>query len=337
MLCTKQKVLRRFWYATLPIHKLEDGPKPFTLLSENIVLFLDADGAPAALRDRCCHRTAKLSKGWCSNGHIICGYHGWEYDRTGALVRIPQLSADQPLPHARVQPFHCAERYGYAWVALEEPLLPIPDMPEDHDTKYRRIHQFDDRWNCGALRMMENSFDNAHFSFVHRATFGQEDRPKPEKYELVETDYGFRAETIVPIKNPPGAYRVTGTSDPVTTRHMRNAWFMPFCRTLDIEYPSGLRHIIFNSATPIDDGSIQLVQILFRNDREEDCSTKELIDWDAAIIAEDREILESTDPDAVVEVERKIEMHMPSDRPGLIMRKRLAALLAEHGEREVSR
>jgi hypothetical protein len=28
---------------------------------------------------------------------------------------------------------------------------------------------------------------------------------------------------------------------------------------------------------------------------------------------------------------------MPSDRPGLMMRKRLAALLAEHGEREVPR
>jgi hypothetical protein len=118
---------------------------------------------------------------------------------------------------------------------------------------------------------------------------------------------------------------------------MRNAWFMPFCRTLDIEYPSGLRHIIFNSATPIDDGSIQLVQILFRNDREEDCSTQELIDWDAAIIEEDREILESTDPDAIVDVTRKIEMHMPSDRPGLIMRKRLLALLETHGEREMSR
>jgi phenylpropionate dioxygenase-like ring-hydroxylating dioxygenase large terminal subunit len=202
---------------------------------------------------------------------------------------------------------------------------------------FRRIHQFDDRWNTAALRMMENSFDNSHFSFVHRATFGQHDQPKPEKYELVETDYGFRAETIVPIKNPPAAHRITGTADPITTRHMRNAWFMPFCRTLDIEYPSGLRHIIFNSATPIDDGSIQLVQILFRNDREQDCSTKELIDWDAAIIAEDREILESTDPDAIVDVERKIEMHMPSDRPGLIMRKRLLALLTEHGETEVPR
>jgi hypothetical protein len=79
------------------------------------------------------------------------------------------------------------------------------------------------------------------------------------------------------------------------------------------------------------------VQILFRNDREEDCSTQELIAWDAAIIAEDREILESTDPDAIVDVSRKLEMHMPSDRPGMLMRKRLLALLTEHGEIEVPR
>ena len=111
---------------------------------------------------------------------------------------------------------------------------------------------------------------------------------------------------------------------------------MPFCRTPRYG-PSGLRHLIFNSATPIDDGSIQLVQILFRNDREEDCSTRELIEWDAAIIAEDREILESTDPDAVVDVSRKVEMHMPSDRPGVLMRKRLLALLEEHVEIEIAR
>ena len=320
MLCTKQKVLRRFWYATVPVAKLDDGPKPFTLLGEKIVLFLDGEGKPAALADRCCHRTARLSKGWSQDGYITCGYHGWTYDRAGKLVRIPQFSPEQPLPDARVKAFDCDTRYGYVWVALEQPLLPIPDLPEDRDPAYRRIHQFDDRWNTAALRMMENSFDNAHFSFVHKSTFGQLSQPKPEKYELVETDYGFRAETIVPINNPPAAFRVTGTTEPTTKRHMRNAWFMPFCRTLDIEYPSGLRHIIFNSATPIDDGSIQLVQVLFRNDREEDCSTQELIDWDAAIIEEDREILESTDPDAIVDINRKIEMHMPSDRPGMLMR-----------------
>jgi phenylpropionate dioxygenase-like ring-hydroxylating dioxygenase large terminal subunit len=238
MLCTKQKVLRRFWYATLPVDKLDDGPKPFTLLGEKIVLFLDGQGNPAALADRCCHRTAKLSKGWSRDGYITCGYHGWTYDRAGKLVRIPQFAPEQPLPDARVKAFHCDTRYGYVWVALEEPLLPIPDLPQDRDPSYRRIHQFDDRWNTAALRMMENSFDNAHFSFVHKSTFGQLSQPKPEKYELVETDYGFRAETIVPINNPPAAFRVTGTTEPTTKRHMRNAWFMPFCRTLDIEYPT---------------------------------------------------------------------------------------------------
>jgi phenylpropionate dioxygenase-like ring-hydroxylating dioxygenase large terminal subunit len=337
MLSTKQKVLRRFWYATVPLDKLADGPKPFTLLGENIVLFVDEVGKPAALLDRCCHRTAKLSKGWCRDGHIVCGYHGWEYDRTGKLVNVPQFPFEQPIPEAQATAFHCEERYGYVWVALDDPLKAIPDLPEERDPGYRRIHQFDDRWNTAPLRMMENSFDNAHFSFVHRGTFGQADQPKPEGYEIIETDDGFRAESTVTIKNPPVAFRVTGTTEPITKRHMRNAWYLPFCRRLDIEYPSGLRHIIFNSATPIDDGSIQLVQILFRNDREEDCSTQELIDWDAVIIAEDRDILESTDPDAVVDMSRKLEMHMPSDRPGMIMRRRLHALLEEHGEQEIAK
>ena len=336
MLTTQQKVFRRFWYATMRIEDLKGGPKPFTLLGEKIVLWLDENGEPACLQDRCCHRTAKLSKGWCDNGHLVCGYHGWTYDRDGTLVRIPQFSPEQVVPRLGVRPYHCAERYGYAWVCLEEPLAPIPDVPEDRELGFRRIQQFHDVWKTAPLRLMENSFDNAHFAFVHKGTFGQMSQPKPEKYELNETDYGFEAESIVTIANPPMAYRVTGTTAPETKRHMRNKWFMPFCRRLDIEYPSGLRHIIFNCATPVDDGSIKLAQILYRNDTEETCSTQELIDWDAVIIEEDRDILELTDPDTPVDMKRKVEAHMPSDRPGMIMRRRLNELLEQHGETEVS-
>jgi len=226
-------------------------------------------------------------------------------------VKIPQFPFEQAVPDARARSFHAKARYGYVWVCLGEPADDIPDLPYEDDVTFRRIHQFDEFWRCSALRMMENSYDNAHFAFVHKGTFGDIDQPKPEKYELTETHYGFVAETIVPVRNPPQAARITGTSEPWTKRKMRNAWFMPFCRTMDMEYPSGLRHIIFNSATPVDDGSIQLIQILYRNDREEDCSTAELIAWDKAIIEEDRDILESTDPDAVVDMERKLEMHMP--------------------------
>ena len=337
MLATRQKTLRRFWYATVPTASLSDGPKPFTLLGDNIALFLDATGAPVAVADRCCHRTARLSRGWVKEGCIVCPYHGWTYDKDGQLKEIPQFPAGQTLPDARLKSFRAKERYGYVWVALDDPLDDIPDIPEEDDKGYRRIHQFYDKWNTSSLRLMENSFDNAHFAFVHKGTFGDINRPKPEKYEINETDYGFVAETVVEVVNPPHAARVTGVTADRTTRTMRNKWYLPFCRRLDMLYPSGIRHIIFNCATPIDDGSIQVVQLLYRNDREEDCSTQELIDWDAAIIEEDREALESTDPDAIVDMSRKLEMHMPSDRPGMIMRRRLAELLARHGEAEVPR
>ena len=103
---------------------------------------------------------------------------------------------------------------------------------------------------------------------------------------------------------------------------------------LPVEVVPPSHAIIFNCATPISDGQIQVVQLLFRNDTEADCSTRELIDWDAAIIAEDREMLESTNPDVIVDMGRKIEMHMPSDRPRMIKRKRLLELLHQHNEEE---
>lgn len=332
---TKQKTLRKFWYATVRTDALKDGPKPFRLLDENIVLFLDEKGEPAALRDRCCHRSAKLSKGWNNSGHIVCGYHGWAFDREGRVVVIPQLPADVEIGTHAVPRFHAKSVYGYVWVALDDPIADVPPIPEAANDGYRRIFQFYDRWETSSIRLMENSFDNAHFAFVHKASFGQISQPKPEKYEINETDYGFEAETLITIANPPRAHRIVGSTSNTTTRHMRNKWYMPFCRRLDIEYPSGLRHIIFNCATPIDDRSIQLVQLLFRNDREEDCSTEELIAWDREIITEDRDILESTDPNPVIDMSKRTESHMPSDRPGMIMRKRLLKLFEEQGEGEV--
>lgn len=339
MLVTQQPVLRKFWHAVMPLTELANGPKPFTLLGENIVLFLDAEGAPAALKDRCCHRTARLSRGICVNGNLQCGYHGWTYSRTGRVVIIPQYGADREIPRDYCTPaYHCTARYGYAWVALEDPIADIPGIPEFDDPGYRTIFQFYERWATSPMRALENSFDNSHFSFVHRATFGVVASPKPSRYELVEKDTGFYAETVIDAANPEKFHRVSGVKDPVTTRHMRNAYFLPFSRRLDIEYPSGIRHIIINCFTPIDDGHIQLCQWLFRNDREEDCAAQMLIDFDDEITREDKDILESTDPDAVVDLRRRgVEYSMDSDRPGILIRRKLMALLARHGEAEAHR
>jgi phenylpropionate dioxygenase-like ring-hydroxylating dioxygenase large terminal subunit len=338
MLVTQQPVLRRFWYALFPSSAIDDGPKPFTLLGEHIVVWKTADGSPAALRDRCCHRTAKLSKGHVDNGNIVCGYHGWTYDRIGACVRIPQYTNGEPIPSgAKVPAFHCQEKYGYVWVALGDPLRPIPDFPEDGEPGYRRIFQLYQEWQTSPLRMMENSFDNAHFSFVHKSTFGDPQRPLPKTYELVETEYGFEAESSVPILNPKEAHRVTGSDAPNVTRHLVNRYYLPFSRRFGCSYDSGIDHIIYNCATPIDDERMQLVQWLYRNDTEAQCPAQLLIDWDGAVTAEDREILEATDSDVCIDTRRRQEFHMPSDKPGLVIRKMLLELLAAHGETEVHR
>src|SRR5262245_61043873 len=112
MLVTQHPTFRRFWYPVIPMDHLVYGPKPFTLLGTKIVIWLDADGKPAATLDRCCHRTAQLSRGFCENGNIVCGYHGWTFDRTGACIRMPQLEANARQPKYSIPGYHCEERYG---------------------------------------------------------------------------------------------------------------------------------------------------------------------------------------------------------------------------------
>ena len=63
MLVTQQPVLRRFWYPVIPVEQLHDGPQPFRLLNQELVLWLDSQNKPQAAENRCAHRSAKLSLG----------------------------------------------------------------------------------------------------------------------------------------------------------------------------------------------------------------------------------------------------------------------------------
>ena len=178
MLVTQQKLLRRFWYPVIGLDRLDDGPQPFTLLGEAIVVWRAADGEPAAAADRCCHRSAALSRGWVEDGNLVCGYHGWTYDRSGRVVRVPQQKDPSRGNRHRVRTFNAAARYGYVWVCLDAPLAEIPLYEEADLPGYRMIQQFYERWQCAGLRLMENSFDMAHISFVHRKSFGLAETPR---------------------------------------------------------------------------------------------------------------------------------------------------------------
>ncbi len=337
MLVTRQKILRRFWYPTVPSGQLTDAPFPFRLLGTDIVLFRDGTGIASALIDRCCHRTARLSQGWLDAGNIVCPYHGWTYAGDGKCVRIPQRPNGNPGKNIGVEAFHCSERYGVVWVALEEPLAPIPDWPEESAPGYRRIDQFYEAWSCAGLRLMENSFDNAHIHFVHRNTFGDIDNPDPAEPTIEQLPFGFVARSDVAVLNNEQQKKNLRDDSAFTVRHMTAHWYMPFLRRLHIRYPSGLDHIIITAATPIDDGQSQIVQFCFRNDSEAEAPAAGIIAFDRRVTAEDRAVLEGTDFDVPLAIHSGVERHMPSDQPGLLMRRMLLDLFAAHGEVEQTR
>ncbi|HEX9463142.1 MAG TPA: aromatic ring-hydroxylating dioxygenase subunit alpha [Alphaproteobacteria bacterium] len=336
MLVTQQPVLRRFWYPVMPVAMLSAGPKPFRLLGEDIVLWLDAGGAPCAMADRCCHRTAKLSCGFIDNGAIVCGYHGWTFDRSGACIRIPQAKDPSRKVNFKVPSFRAAERYGHVWVCLGEPLADIPDFEEADQPGFRRIDQFYEIWRCAGLRLMENSFDNAHIAFVHRESFGNVEEPEPASIEVTETPAGLEFKSEIPVVNRDLGSAITGTGGGNTVRHTHAKWYLPFTRKLGITYPNGLKHSIITSATPIDDASSMIVQFVFRNDTEDQVKAADVIAFDRKVTSEDRPVLESTEFDVPLHRASGREFHMPSDKPGLIMRRRFLDLLQAHGEREVT-
>ncbi|PSR13130.1 Rieske (2Fe-2S) protein [filamentous cyanobacterium CCP3] len=337
MLVTQHAVLRRFWYPVIPIADLTNSPQPFTLLGEPLVLWLTNQGEPAALRDRCCHRSAKLSMGIVQNGCVRCPYHGWSYNADGSCMNVPQLDPDVAIPKTyRVDAFLCAERYGYVWVCLsEDPLLPLPEIPEAEVPGNRLIPQFYEPWQCSGLRVMENSFDNAHFSIVHAESFGVTEQPKPARSEIVPLDLGLKVYATVPVVNPPTQQKNLNIPDRLTVREVESTWYVPFSRTLKITYPNGLMHLIFTAATPMSDRTSQIVQFCIRNDSEADASAESIITFDRQVVSEDKLVLESTDYDTPVDV--SCEQHMPSDQPGIIMRRQLAALLKTHEVHEVQK
>ncbi len=333
MLVMQQPVLRRFWYPVMPAAHLAEGPKPFRLLGQDLVLWL-AEGEAVALEDRCCHRTAKLSRGMCERGRLVCGYHGWEYDPAGMVVRVPQGGGGEDRPtRMGVKRFHAALRYGYVWVALEEPLYALPDFEEADQPGFRQIDQFYEVWECAGLRLMENSFDNAHIAFVHRASFGDQARPEPAGLDLTVLADGFVTNTSVPVVNSELQKANLRINSDETVRHMQGRWYMPFVRKLRITYPNGLVHSIVTAAAPIDDRSSQIVQFCFRSDTEADAPAADIIKFDRQVTNEDRYILESSEFDVPLD-QTGAEFSMGSDRPGIMMRRMLRELLATHNETE---
>jgi phenylpropionate dioxygenase-like ring-hydroxylating dioxygenase large terminal subunit len=320
-----EPLFRRFWYPVVPLENLQAGPQRFELLGQGLALFLDAAGAPAALEDRCCHRSARLSLGKVCGDFLACAYHGWQYDRSGQCVLMPQLPEQKPGAQRCVKAFRCEARYGYAWVALEEPLYGIPRIPEAEDSAFLLVHEFYEPWNTAALRVMENELDMAHPSFVHLGTFGTPEHLVAKDAVIEEFDGGFH------YRGRLGVAIAHHAQHDANERRLDCTWFAPFAVRLGIHYPDGPSHVVVNIQVPLADDRSQMVQFCLIEDRGHGVDVDKILAFDRKVTLEDKRILESTDPD--VPLDMQSERHMPSDQPGIAMRRILKRLIELEGVR----
>ncbi len=165
--------LRNAWYIAAWAEEVTDGPIGRRLLDEKVVLYRLVDGTVVALEDRCCHRALPLSMGRMVGDRLQCGYHGLEYDQTGACVNVPGQST---IPaDARIKSYPVIERYRWIWVWMGEPERADPSSVPD-------FHWLDDpgwvaptgtfQLKAHFQKLIDNLLDFSHVQFVHAGTIG---------------------------------------------------------------------------------------------------------------------------------------------------------------------
>jgi vanillate O-demethylase monooxygenase subunit len=167
--------VRNNWYVAAWGHEVVEGQiLPRVLLDEPVIFYRTSDGAAVALEDRCCHRGVPLSRGRAvGDDRVRCGYHGLEFDRTGACVRVP--GQDIIPPSARVRKYTVVEKNKLVWIWMGEADRADPSLIMDfrwHDDPQWHWKPGHAHVRANHLMVTDNLLDLSHVAYVHTTSLG---------------------------------------------------------------------------------------------------------------------------------------------------------------------
>jgi phenylpropionate dioxygenase-like ring-hydroxylating dioxygenase large terminal subunit len=312
--------LTKFWHPIATSEEVGEQPKRFDLLDDHVVAFRDENGV-AAFRDLCVHRGAALSLGWVREGTLVCPYHGWQYDRTGACVKMPSRPADAPIPAtARAIAYRVQEKYGLVWVAMDEPSDEVPLFPGDvyDGPEWTSFISYREVWKTSAARACENFMDFSHFPYVHDGLLGTEDNAEIAPYTVEKRDNGLHywLEQEEPSDLAGGMQKV----------RYEYTLVVPFTIHLKkIEIGTGRETIITQFTQPRTAKTTELFVFIVRNHSHDEPDSK-FGDFTNTIMEQDRVVVESQRPEELPDSLRE-ELHIKvPDAASLLYRQKLASL-----------
>lgn len=158
----------------------------------------------SAFVDACPHRLAPLSQGRVNpdTGCLECPYHGWQFEKDGALAKIPQLDDNRTYAALKQDggatslPIHAAGDLLFVFIPSEVcgESWPIERLPESHypylqDTidKNKVFYMRDLPYSADML--LENFFDPAHIPFAHHSLQGTRDDAVPIEIKILANNF----------------------------------------------------------------------------------------------------------------------------------------------------
>jgi phenylpropionate dioxygenase-like ring-hydroxylating dioxygenase large terminal subunit len=298
------------------------APHATRLLDEALVLWRSSDGRAHAMRDLCVHRGTALSLGWVADDCIVCPYHAWRYDATGACVRIPQ-SAHTTIPaKARTPVYRCQERYGLIWVCLADdgPAYDVPEVPELESDTWKVVKTGPFVWATDASRQVENFTDFGHFPWVHPGLLGDPERPLVPDHRVETRGNVLHYEVVRPEAANSDDFRVFAneqTERPV--RRSRYELHLPYTIALRLGWGGEKGMVYFFASQPIATNSCRGFCVIGRNYDLAD-PDETLQKFEEVIFGQDRRVVESQRPEQVP-FDLADELHLQFDAVAIAYRK----------------
>jgi phenylpropionate dioxygenase-like ring-hydroxylating dioxygenase large terminal subunit len=161
------------WYAVEQVVNMRPGTaREVVFWKRSIALFRAEDGRFHAIEDRCAHRQLKLSRGEVVGCHLVCPYHGWEYDGHGRVARIPHETFGIENPKFKIQEVPLQVRYGLVFLFPGDPELaervPMPEIPQlEGPDRWVAAPPLDYTWRAHHSMILDNVSDYQH-GYLHR-------------------------------------------------------------------------------------------------------------------------------------------------------------------------
>ena len=274
-------------------------PKKVTIWNKNYVVWKNKDDKFVGLDDVCPHKGASLAGGKVCNEHIVCPYHGYEFDENGKLDKVPGISF-HPSPIYDVSKYQVVEKHGWVYLntysdissidnstglPFTENIFVEPEVLRNDSSVFLEMD-----FKCYSRILSENSLDVMHIGFVH--TFGNKENPAPiEQHPPREVGpYHYKTSYLYESGDKSFAKKIFGIKDLV----IENEFILPHTTIARVIFGEQISTVI-TFALPISENKSKLFVKTYRNFWPNQLGDIVTENWMFNTMLQDRIVVENID------------------------------------------